>query len=195
MQPKTIVKGKHEIVVSDHLLSPIEREKIERSLSRLSKLATLLDDQFELPVIKKRIGLDPIIGLIPGGGDWISWVISTYIIWEALRLKVPIRVLFGIGRNITTDFLVGYVPGIGDIIDVLLKANKRSVDLLLKHFNASVVSTENQSIILPENAHIKPTSSALIRYPLGVALVTFFAILAAIPLTLTYFLAQWWFAL
>lgn len=184
-----------EIVVANELLTLPERQKIERSLSRLSKLATLLDDQFELPIIKKRIGLDPIIGLIPAGGDWISWVVSTYIIWEALRLRVPLGILFGIGRNITTDFLVGYIPGVGDFMDVLLKANKRSVGLLLTHFDAAPITIEHNNVKIPEGSIAKPTSSALIRYPIGISLVVFFGILALVPIAITYFLMQMWLAI
>ncbi len=183
------------VVANNNALSLPERQKIERSLSRLSKLATLLDDQFEIPILKKRIGLDPIIGLIPAGGDWISWTVSTYIIWEALRLKVPLRVLFGIGKNITTDFLVGYIPGVGDFMDILLKANKRSVDLLLNHFEATPITIEHESVKIPETAIAKPTSSALIRYPVGVSLIIFFGIMALVPITLTYFLLQMWGAI
>lgn len=184
-----------DIVVANELLTLPERQKIERSLSRLSKLATLLDDQFELPIIKKRIGLDPIIGLIPAGGDWISWVVSTYIIWEALRLKVPLRVLFGIGKNITADFLLGYVPGVGDFMDVLLKANKRSVGLLLEHFDATPITIEHESVKIPETAITKPTSSALVRYPIGIGLIGFFGILALVPIAITYYLLQMWVAI
>lgn len=188
----------NEVIVVNPTLSKFERQKIERSLSRLSKLATLLDDQFELPIIKRRIGLDPIIGLIPGVGDWISWVVSVYIIWESLRLKVPLKVLFGIGRNITMDFMLGYVPGVGDIIDVLVKANKRSVSLLLKHFDASPLTQEVETtlspiITLPPTATEKATSSAIVRYPLGIGLIFFFFILASIPLTFSYLVFQWMF--
>ncbi len=183
------------VVVNTELLTLPERQKIERSLSRLSKLATLLDDQFELPIIKKRIGLDPIIGLIPAGGDWISWTVSTYIIWEALRLKVPLRVLFGIAKNITVDFLVGYVPGVGDFMDILLKANKRSVGLLLTHFDAVPLALEDTSVKIPERSIAKPTSSAMIRYPVGIGLVVFFGMLALVPIAITYFLIQMWVAI
>ena len=182
----------NEIIVgTHHELSEPERKKIERSLSRLSKLATLLDDQFELPIIKQRIGLDPIIGLIPGVGDWVSWVVSVYIIWESLRLKVPLKILFGIGKNITFDFILGYVPGVGDVMDIVIKANKRSVSLLLNHFDASPITKEVETITLPVTATQKPTSPAIIRYPLGLGLIFFFFLLALIPISLSYLFLQW----
>ena len=171
-----------------------EKRRVESSLVRLSHLAKLMDDQFELPLVKQRVGLDPIIGLIPGGGDWIGWAVSTYVLWEAIRLKVPLKVMFGIARNITMDFLLGYVPVAGDFVDVLFKANKRSVGLLLKHFDADFPTETRDRVIVPDSALEKPTSSWMIRYPLGIAMILFFGAMSLVPITLTYLFFQWWFA-
>lgn len=136
-----------------------EKKRIERSLVRLTHLSKLMDDQFELPLVKKKIGLDPIIGLIAGGGDWIGWAVGTYIIWEAIRLKVPISIMFKIARTITLDFLMGYVPIAGDLIDIVYKSNKRSVALLLKHFETEAPDIHRDRVVVPDSALDKPTSS------------------------------------
>ena len=170
-----------------------DRDKVEKSLQRLQKLATLMDDQFELPIIKHRIGLDPIIGLIPGGGDWVTWGVSAYIIVEAIRLKVPIPILFKIGKNITGDFLVGYVPGVGDILDAIVKANKRSVKLILDYFDVRVVPDTGPKTMIevPQSVETKSGSSNW-RYPIGFAMIGFFGVLALVPLAITYLFYTWW---
>jgi hypothetical protein len=163
-----------------------ERERIERSLGRLDRLARLMDDQFELPIVKYKIGLDPLIGLIPGGGDWVTWFVSLYILLEALRLRVPSRVLFGIGWNITADLLLGYVPGVGDLADVAFKANRRSVRIIFDHFEAKPKRRTPEVIDVPETALDKPKSGAE-RWLVGLLLVALFTALAAVPLV-----ALWW---
>lgn len=177
----------------DAALQLAEKKRIERSLVRLTHLSKLMDDQFELPLVKQKIGLDPIIGLIAGGGDWIGWAVGSYIIWEAIRLKVPVSIMFKIARTITLDFLMGYVPVAGDLVDVLFKANKRSVDLLLKHFEVEMPTEHRDRVEVPDNALEKPTSSWPVRYTLGIAMICFFGVLAIVPLVLTYYFFKWWF--
>lgn len=170
-----------------------EKKRIERSLVRLTHLSKLMDDQFELPLVKKKIGLDPIIGLIAGGGDWIGWAVGAYIIWEAMRLKVPMGIMFKIARTITLDFLMGYVPVAGDIVDILYKSNKRSVELLLKHFETEQPDIHRDRVEIPDSALEKPTSPWPIRYAFGITMILFFGVLALVPLTLTYYFFEWWF--
>ncbi len=163
-------------------------EQIERSLSRLQRLAKLMDDQFELPIVKVRVGLDPIIGLIPGGGDWVTWVASVYIIWEALRLGVPIRLLVRMGLMLTLDLVTGYAPGVGDVADVFIKANKRNVELLMRHYDATAPSSENpERVEVPREALEKPKSNVVLRYAFGILLITYLFILAMVPI-----LVLWW---
>ncbi|MFW5741567.1 MAG: DUF4112 domain-containing protein [Myxococcota bacterium] len=116
-----------------------DREQLERTLARLQRLARLMDDQFELPIIKKRVGLDPLIGLIPGAGDWATWLVSVYIFWEALRLGASTSLLVRMAANVTVDLVAGYVPAVGDVVDAAFKANKRNVDLLFKSFGVRQV--------------------------------------------------------
>ncbi|MGO4998571.1 DUF4112 domain-containing protein [Oceanisphaera sp. W20_SRM_FM3] len=96
---------------------------------RLERLAWLLDSSIRLPG-GYRVGLDGVIGLIPGIGDLIGAGLSSYIVVEAARLKVPLRVLARMGLNVLIEFVVGIVPIFGDIFDFAFKANLRNVRLL-----------------------------------------------------------------
>ena len=67
---------------------------------RVHHVAHWLDEAFEIPVIRRRVGLDPMIGLIPTAGDWLTWVPSIYILLEGMRLKLPVSMLAQMAFNI-----------------------------------------------------------------------------------------------
>jgi len=104
-----------------------EHEKI---VQHIENLATLMDSQFKLPGTGINLGLDSIVGLIPGIGDTASLGISGYIFMQAARLKPPKRKMARMGFNIFLDWLIGLIPIIGDIFDVGWKANNRNAKLM-----------------------------------------------------------------
>lgn len=106
-----------------------------RRLERLRSLAHLLDDHFAIPGTRYRIGLDGLIGLVPGIGDAVTTAISLYIVLEARRLGVPVGKLGRMGLNVGLDALFGAVPLVGDLFDVAWKANKRNLNLVLEHLD------------------------------------------------------------
>jgi hypothetical protein len=93
-------------------------------------LARLCDEAFEIPLLGVRIGLDALVGLVPGIGDLIMAAASAWIVVEAHRLGAPRRVQLAMVANIVIDFLVGAVPLAGDLFDVAWKANVRNVALV-----------------------------------------------------------------
>jgi hypothetical protein len=103
------------------------REEIRR---RLDRLAWLLDSSIPLPVGDFRIGIDSIVGLIPGIGDAAGAAVSLYILAEAWRLGVSRRTLAQMGFNILLELVVGTIPLAGDLFDMAFKANQRNVRLI-----------------------------------------------------------------
>lgn len=103
------------------------------ALARLEALATLMDGAFVIPGTNVRMGLDGLIGLIPGVGDMVSGLISTYLIWEARQLGVSKWVLARMIGNTLIDTAVGAVPLAGDIFDVMFRANLKNLALLRRH--------------------------------------------------------------
>lgn len=99
-------------------------------LNRVRLLSRWLDEQFQIPGMRYRIGLDALLGLIPGIGDAAGLFLSTYILLEARRMGVPRTTLLRMVANIGLDTLVGCVPVVGDIFDMAWKANKKNVALL-----------------------------------------------------------------
>lgn len=108
---------------------PDPRQRQAAVRARLKRLAWLLDSAIPLPG-GYRIGLDGLIGLIPGLGDVIAALLSSYIVVEAARLRVPGSVLLRMGLNVALELVVGAVPVLGDLFDFAFKANERNVRLL-----------------------------------------------------------------
>jgi uncharacterized protein DUF4112 len=106
------------------------------AVTRAKGLARVLDDLIRIPGTNIGIGLDPIIGLIPGVGDMAGGLLSTYILMVAARQGVPTSVLVRMLGNIALDSLVGVVPVVGDLFDFGVKANRRNVDLLDRYLVA-----------------------------------------------------------
>lgn len=104
-----------------------------RRLKRLRRLTRLLDDAVRIPGTKYRVGLDSLIGLVPGAGDIVGGALSAYIIYEASRLGVSRLTLARMFSNVAVDLLLGSVPVAGDIFDVAWKANRKNMDLLDRH--------------------------------------------------------------
>lgn len=140
-----------------------------------------MDDQFEVPILKVKIGLDPLIGAIVGGGDWVTWLVSIYILWEAMRVGAPIPLLLKMAWNLTVDVLVGYVPVIGDLADVAIKANRRNVDLLCEHFDANLSPNHSALVIVPTSAIEKARPNVLVAVTVVLCLTILLFLIAAVP--------------
>lgn len=100
---------------------------------KLQRLAKLLDSSIRVPGTSWRIGLDGLVGLIPGVGDVAAGAASSYILLQAVRLGAPWVVTLRMALNIIVDSLVGLIPVVGDIFDFAFKANQRNVQLLLDY--------------------------------------------------------------
>jgi Domain of unknown function (DUF4112) len=120
---------KVRIIVPGSKPPPSDDER-ERMRTAVRHLAWLLDSAFEIPGTKFRIGLDPILGLIPVVGDLIAMAIGGYIVMLAARLGVPRAVLVRMLVNLGTDAVVGSVPLAGDVLDAAWRANAKNARLL-----------------------------------------------------------------
>lgn len=109
-------------------------DRLEDELDRLDRLATLMDSALRIPLVGTRIGLDGILGLVPGIGDLLAALPAAWIIVRAQRLGADTDVLLRMAGNWAIDWVVGLVPLIGDIFDIGFKANRRNVALLRRHF-------------------------------------------------------------
>jgi hypothetical protein len=100
---------------------------------RVRRVAWLLDDIIRIPGTRLRFGIDPLLGLLPVGGDVAGGVLSGYIILAAARAGAPPSVLGRMGVNVMIDAIVGAVPLLGDLFDAGWKANRRNAALLQQY--------------------------------------------------------------
>lgn len=130
------------------------------TLRRLRRLSHLLDNAFLIPVINYRVGLDSIVGLVPGVGDAIMLLPSSYIVWEAYRLGVPKATLGRMVANLALEVLLGSVPILGDLFDATWKANARNLYLLEESLGVS-----------GERQFRKPSNRGLLLFLVGILLI------------------------
>lgn len=101
-------------------------------LRRARRVAHVLDDLIPIPGTSWRIGIDPLLGLIPGAGDWMGWAASLHLMVTAVRAGADAWTLTRMAGNLVTDAVVGVVPLLGDLFDMAYKANDRNLRLLEK---------------------------------------------------------------
>jgi hypothetical protein len=105
---------------------------------RLERLSTLLDRAITIPGTRIGVGLDPILGLIPGIGDAATGALSLWIIVEAARMGAPRATLIRMLANVAVDTFGGSLPLVGDVFDFAWRSNSRNMDLLRGHIGAPV---------------------------------------------------------
>ena len=119
-----------------------QKELNEEKLLRLKRLSHNLDEAFTIPGTERKIGIDPIIGLIPGVGDLIGGALSIYIMHAGIRMGMPRSVIIRMFGNIALEFIIGCIPIIGDLFDAMWKSNQRNVKLI----EDSIISEEKNTI-------------------------------------------------
>jgi hypothetical protein len=111
-------------------------------------IAWVLDDLIQIPGTKHRIGLDPIISLIPGLGDTSASAIGTIILLQAFTHGVPKIVIVRMAANIMINAVLGSVPGLGSFLSAFFKSNRRNMALLNRHATGHRRSTTGDWIFL-----------------------------------------------
>lgn len=102
----------------------------QRARQRLVWLGRFLDNAVTIPGTSHRVGADAIIGLVPGIGDVVTSLMSSYIVYEAWRLGAGGKQVALMVGNVALDLLISEVPILGDIGDVYFKANVRNLRML-----------------------------------------------------------------
>lgn len=98
--------------------------------------AQLMDNQFSILGI--RFGIDSLIGFIPGIGDFLSVVLSLYLLWVGYQMNVPSHIMSKMVRNVVFDAVIGTIPLAGDLFDLFFKANIKNLRILEEYQNNTV---------------------------------------------------------
>lgn len=127
--------------------STVTPSDAKRSIHRMKRLARTMDSAFRIPFTNRRIGLDSLIGLIPGVGDVATTAVSAIIVREALSLGARKRTVARMLANIGLDTLLGTVPLVGDLFDFAFKANTKNVEILERElFKSEDVTIEPETM-------------------------------------------------
>lgn len=112
----------------------VETEPQEQAaLRRVKTLSKLLDDAVRIPGTNARVGIDPILGIVPGAGDAVAAALSLYPVAEAYRLDAPPKLIAKMLSLIAVDLVVGSVPLLGPLFDAFWKANEWNARSLERH--------------------------------------------------------------
>lgn len=111
----------------------LDGEATDPAVNRVNKLSKLLDSSVKIPGTNFSVGLDPILGILPGAGDAVAMGISLYIVFEAFRADVPRGVLARMLLNIGVDAVIGSIPVLGTIFDAFWKANVWNAKMFEEH--------------------------------------------------------------
>lgn len=116
-----------EAMAADHLPRTQEVE-------RLGRIVRWLEDLVRVPGTRFGIGLDAIAGaLVPGLGDAVTGAASLTLLVAAARRGLPRVVLARMLLNVTIDMVLGVVPVVGDVFDLLWRSNVRNLALIERH--------------------------------------------------------------
>lgn len=102
---------------------------------RVEALERVLERSLTIPGIRREVGLDAIVGLVPVAGDVVSAAMGLYLVWEARNLGMSKWQLARMTANVGFDTLVGAVPVAGDLFDVLFRSNSRNLKIIRKHLD------------------------------------------------------------
>ncbi len=111
-------------------------------------MARALDNALGIPGTRIRVGLDPLVGIIPGVGDLVGASLASYLILLAARHGAPRSVLLRMASNLAIDSLVGAVPILGDLFDVGWKANVRNLTLLQQHLEQPAATRRSSRLFV-----------------------------------------------
>lgn len=124
-----------QAMTADGLMDLLKKAAPSRgeAVRRMEMVAKLLDNAFVIPGTNQRVGIDAIIGLIPGVGDVATTILSSYVIWEARNLGVSRFATFRMLSNLAIHASVGAIPIAGDVFDAFFRVNQRNMRIVRAH--------------------------------------------------------------
>lgn len=124
------------------------RPRIEEAERRIATVARVLDELVTIPGTRQTIGVDSVVGLIPGVGDIASAAVGAWVILEAARFRLPGIVLARMVVNTIVDLAVGAIPLVGDVFDIVFRSNARNLALFRRHATDPGASTAEHRAFL-----------------------------------------------
>ena len=100
---------------------------------RVEMVERVLENAFTIPGLRRKVGLDAVVGLVPVAGDVVSALMGMYLVWEGRNLGMSKWQLARMSANVGVDTLLGAIPVVGDGFDFLFRSNTRNLKMIRKH--------------------------------------------------------------
>lgn len=104
--------------------------EVPRPAKMTRAFSYVLDDLIQVPGTKIRVGVDPLLSLVPWAGTAVGTAFGGVVLVDALRLRAPMPVIARMVGNSILDWLLGLVPFVGALFDIGFRANKKNLKLL-----------------------------------------------------------------
>jgi len=128
---------------------PPEKHQARRSVEGVFKIVSLVMDRLiRIPGLKKRLGLNPIVDLVPGFGDIAAALVSVSVLVYGIRRGIPKIVLGRMALNVLINEIVGLIPGIGSVFAFWFQANTRNYEMVRGHIDTPGRSTRGDKIFV-----------------------------------------------
>jgi len=131
------------------VLPPEDQSRPRSSVESVFNLVSLVMDRLiRIPGLKKRLGLNPIVDLVPGFGDIAVALVSVSVIIYGIRRKVPKIVLSRMALNVLINEIVGLIPVVGSAFAFWFQANTRNYHMIRGHIETPGLSTKGDKIFV-----------------------------------------------
>lgn len=157
------------------------RDFLRERAGTSKRIAWILDECIRVPGTNIRFGLDAILGLVPGAGDFTATLIGVLVLAEAGKRGIPFKLLFQMGGNMFVNAIGGFIPFFGDLFSVWFKSNKRNYQLLTDFLDGQEGKTTQN--------HWAPMIMALII--IGLIVLINLAVVVAFILVAMYVQKHW----
>lgn len=128
------------VIDSRPVSDPAERKR--RARERLLTLSRLMDAAVEIPLLRTRVGLDALLGIVPVAGDLLSAAIGLYLVAQARELGASRWLQARMIGNLLADAALSVVPVAGDLADIYFKAHLRNLRLLQKELGEPFIDAD-----------------------------------------------------
>ncbi len=146
MRPQ--IAGREAQQVEWEVLPPEERHRRKSVEPIFRWVALIMDRLIRIPGVKRRLGLNPILDLVPGFGDIATAVVSVSVLVYGIRRSIPKILLGRMALNVLINEVVGIIPIVGSVFAFWFTANTRNYDLLREHLDIPNRSTKTDKIFV-----------------------------------------------
>jgi|SRR5437588_5904729 len=146
MQSK--IEDRQPKILDWEVLPPEDRPRSGSAESLFRWVAIVMDRLFRIPGLKRRLGLNPILDLVPGFGDIAAAFISVSVLIYGIRRGIPKVLLGRMALNILINEVVGIIPVVGSVFAFWFTANTRNYELIREHLDTPNRSTKGDKIFV-----------------------------------------------